>query len=266
MPVPSILLNGKTSQMLLYYFCGGHRPKRLPVPRGPRTPQKVYIAERRVVLPFVLHRSSHFPNSTRTIPCQYTSQSFSLPILLIHHRVLMLHNQPAGVQRRSRCWKKNLAFASRPRPRHVSVRRFFSPLTRIPSLIPSSIGLPPKLRILPPNRKKSSTQVPVPRPSLSYLNGPCETLWACDDDGVSLIDSVESPLEGSFSGLHGEEDSELDQDVATPTNGNPWSSDEELTPLFFSNFPSTLDPNALRHEDHPDGKLLKPSSLTHHSG
>jgi hypothetical protein len=112
----------------------------------------------------------------------------------------------------------------------------------------------------------------VPRPSLSYLNGPCETLWACDEDGVTLIESVESPLEGSFPDLHGDQDSELDHDdVATPTNGNPWSSDEELTPLFFSSFPSTLDPNALSHEGHPDGKLLEPvprvpSSLTHHSG
>ena len=49
-------------------FCGGHCPRRLPVPRGPRTPQKVYIPERRFVLPFVLFRSSHFLTSTRTIP------------------------------------------------------------------------------------------------------------------------------------------------------------------------------------------------------
>ena len=42
----------------------------------------------------------------------------------------------------------------------------------------------------------------------------------------------------------------LDEDVATPTNGNSWTSDEELTPLFSSNFPSTQDPNALRREDH----------------
>ena len=112
----------------------------------------------------------------------------------------------------------------------------------------------------------------MPRPSLSYLNGPCETLWACDEDGVTLIESVESPLEGSFPDLLGDQDSELDHDdVATPTNGNPWSSDEELTPLFFSNFPNTLDPSALSCEGHPDGKLLEPvhkvpSSLTHHSG
>jgi hypothetical protein len=66
--MPRFLLNGKASQMLLYYFCGGHRPKRLPVPRGPRTLQKVYIPERRVVLTFVLFHSSHFPTSTRTIP------------------------------------------------------------------------------------------------------------------------------------------------------------------------------------------------------
>jgi hypothetical protein len=118
-------------------------------------------------------------------------------------------------------------------------------------------GLPPKLRILPPKRKKSTTQVPVPRPSLSFLNGPCETLWACDEDGVDLIESVESPLEGSFPDLHWEQDSELDQDLATPTNDNSWSSDGELTPQFFSNFPSTLEPDPLRHEGHPDGKLLE---------
>lgn len=66
--MPRFLLNGKMSQMLLCYFCGGHRSQRLPVPRGPRTPQKVYIPERRFVLPFVLFRSSHFLTSTRTIP------------------------------------------------------------------------------------------------------------------------------------------------------------------------------------------------------
>ena len=270
--MPRFLLNGKMSQMLLCYFCGGHRSQRLPVPRGPRTPQKVYIPERRFVLPFVLFRSSHFLTSSQIILCQYNSQSFSLPTLPIHHGALTLRNQPAGAQRRSQCWKKNLAYASRRRPRLVSVRQLPFSSHSCSKSYSSSVGLPPKLRILPPRRKKSTTQAPVPRPSLSYLNGPCETLWACDEDGVTLIESVESPLEGSFPDLLGDQDSELDHDdVATPTNGNPWSSDEELTPLFFSNFPNTLDPSALSCEGHPDGKLLEPvhkvpSSLTHHSG
>jgi hypothetical protein len=73
---------------------------------------------------------------------------------------------------------------------------------------------------------------------------------------VNLVESFESPPEdvdspsGSFifSDYHREQDSELDQDVVTPTNGTPWSSDGELTPMFSSNFPSTLDPKALRCE------------------
>ncbi len=105
------------------------------------------------------------------------------------------------------------------------------------------------------------------------------TLWGCDvDDDVN---SPQSPLEdvdfhsGSFLDHHTrrEQDRERDQNVATPTNDTAWSSDEELTPLFSSNFPTTPGPNALQHEDHPDGELLKstprvPStqSLTHRSG
>ena len=73
--MPRFLLNGKMSRMLLCYFCGGHCPRRLPVPRGPRTPQKVYIPERLVVLPFVCAFSlltfSHIdPNNT--MPVQFT--------------------------------------------------------------------------------------------------------------------------------------------------------------------------------------------------
>lgn len=44
-----------------------------------------------------------------------------------------------------------------------------------------------------------------------------------------------------------EQDSELDQGVATPTSGTTWSSDE-LTPLFSSNFPETPHPNAFKGE------------------
>jgi hypothetical protein len=35
--------------------------------------------------------------------------------------------------------------------------------------------------------------------------------------------------------------SELDRDVATPTNDTAWNADGELTFLFSSNFPSMLN-------------------------
>jgi len=86
-------------------------------------------------------------------------------------------------------------------------------------------------------------------------------LWDCEVDDVNLPQSPVGDIgfpPGSFPDYHagGEQDSELDQDVATPTNGTTWSSDEELTPLFSSNFPRTPHPDALRGEDHPDGELL----------
>jgi hypothetical protein len=130
---------------------------------------------------------------------------------------------------------------------------------------PLSIGLPSKLRILPPKRK-STTQAPEPRRSLSFSKETWETVWSCDEDDVIMVESAESPLEGVdtpsgsflFPDYHREQDRELDQDVSTPTNGTPWSSesDGELTPLFSSNFPGTLNPNALRCDGHPGGKLL----------
>jgi hypothetical protein len=139
------------------------------------------------------------------------------------------------------------------------------PLTRTPRSNYLSIGLPPKLRILPPKRKKSTTQAPEPRRSLSFSMGTWETVWSCDVDDVDLVEPVESPLEdldsppgGSPSpDYRGDPDSELDQDVATPTNGNPWSSDGELTPLFSSNLPSALDSNPLGYEGRPGGELLE---------
>jgi len=121
-------------------------------------------------------------------------------------------------------------------------------------------GLLSKLQI--PKLKKRTTQGPVPR-SLSFYKGPWVILWDCEVDDVNFPQS-ESPVEdvgfprGSFPDCHasGEQDSELDQDVATPTNCTAWSSDEELTPLFSSNFPRTPHSNTLRGEVHPDGELL----------
>jgi hypothetical protein len=81
------------------------------------------------------------------------------------------------------------------------------------------------------------------------------TLWGYDvDDDVNL---PQSPLEdgdfhsGSFLDRHTrrEQEREPDQNAATPTNDTAWSSDEELTPLFSSNFPTTPGTKALRQED-----------------
>lgn len=86
-------------------------------------------------------------------------------------------------------------------------------------------------------------------------------MWGCDEEGGSLPQSPfegVSFLPGSFLDHHDseEQDSELDQNVATPTNGAGWNSDEEHTPLFSSNFPRTPHPNALIAEGHADGELL----------
>ena len=126
-----------------------------------------------------------------------------------------------------------------------------------------SVGLPPKLRIIPPKRKQSTSQAPEPRRSSSFSKGPWETLWGCDlellESPVEGIEGIDFPS-GSFPDHHAEQGSELDHGVSTPTNGAPWSSDEELTPLFSSNFPN--DPNASRREDRPmessGNRFLKP--------
>ena len=123
-----------------------------------------------------------------------------------------------------------------------------------------SPGFLTKLQI--PKRKEPTTQGPEPRRS---YEGSWKTLWDCDEDDGSL---PQSPLEGvsfhpgSFLDYHDseEQDSELDQNVATPTNGAAWSSDEEHTPLFSSNFPRTPHLNALNAEGHADGKLLEISA------
>ena len=142
--------------------------------------------------------------------------------------------------------------------------------SRTPALIKSilfyfvSSGLLSKLQI--PKRKKPTTQG---RRSLSLLKGSWETFWDCGVDDVNLpqspLEDMGFPLEG-FPDSHasGGQGSELDQDVATLTDDTAWSSDEELTPLFTTNFPRTPHPNALRGEDRPDGELLgigAPSSI-----
>jgi len=87
-------------------------------------------------------------------------------------------------------------------------------------------------------------------------------LWGCNVDDANLpqshLEDVGFPPKG-FPDYHanGGQDNEVDQDVATLANGTVWSSesDEEPTPLFFfSNFPTTPNPNAMRCEGHPDGE------------
>ena len=114
-------------------------------------------------------------------------------------------------------------------------------------------GLLSKLHI--PKRKKPTTQGPEPHQN-PFFNGEIwSTFWDCGSDefDVNLPRSppkdVGCPPE-SFPDYHanGEQDSELGQDVTTPTNGTACNSDEELTPLFSSNFTRTPHPNALGAE------------------
>jgi hypothetical protein len=117
------------------------------------------------------------------------------------------------------------------------------------------------LRILPPKRKKTLTQGPEPRRNSSFLKGSWETVWAYDVD-----DCVESPPEDLYLPFDSDpdQDSRLDEVVATPTNGTSWSTDGEITPMF-SNFRSTSEPNALRHEGHPDVESLQTGTSRHGS-
>ncbi|KAH9986906.1 hypothetical protein BJV74DRAFT_796676 [Russula compacta] len=113
----------------------------------------------------------------------------------------------------------------------------------------------------PPSKtQESSTQAPEPRRNSSFLKGSWETVWGCDEEDVSLVESPPDEDLDAFSDSvpeHGEKDSIPDQDVATPMNNTLWGTDGEITPQFSSNFPSTLDPDALRHEGHPDGEFSR---------
>jgi len=132
---------------------------------------------------------------------------------------------------------------------------------REPPQAVTRFGLPSMLRILPPKRKKTLTQIPELRRNSSFLKGSWETVWGCDVDDV---DFVESPPEDEDLPL----DSVLDQDrgfdevAAAPTNGAPWSTDGEITPMLSSNFPSTPDPNVLRR----DGDVESPRTSTSRHG
>lgn len=136
-----------------------------------------------------------------------------------------------------------------------------------------SPGLLSKLHI--PKRKKPTTHGLEPHQSPSFNGEIWSTLWDCGLDEFDVNLSRSPPEDvgcppGSFPDYHanGEQDSELGQDVTTPTNGTACSSDEELTPLFSSNFPRTLRPNALGEEVSPmesswESAPQFPSDLTH---
>jgi hypothetical protein len=129
-----------------------------------------------------------------------------------------------------------------------------------PGLIFVSPGLPSKLKILPPKRKKTITQIPEPRRNSSFLKGSWETVWVCDVDDV---DFVEPPLEGDSDPPSGsvsdDQDNSFNHAVATPTRVAPWSMDGEVTPRFSSNFLTTPDSDAWRREGHPDTESLRTS-------
>jgi len=118
-------------------------------------------------------------------------------------------------------------------------------------------GFPYRLRILPPKRQKTPTQLPEPHRDSSFLKGSWETVWGCDVDDM---DFVEPPLDSegdvdSSSDSVPYQDSGHDQVVATPRNGAPWSTDGEITPMFSSNFPSTPDANSWKHGCHPNAEF-----------
>jgi len=210
------------------------------VPRGPRTQQEYT-----------------YPGDVSSFPV-LSSAPLIVPQQPEQYRFPMLFSSKTSKTSQSRS-----ADAARP------IRRCSTTISmleeefgmREPPKATTRFGLPPKLRIIPPKRKQSTTQAPEPRRSSSFSKGPWETLWGCD------LESLESPVEGIdfpsgiFPDHHAEQGSEFDHDVSTPTNGAPsWSSNEELTPLLSSNFPSNS--NASRREDRPiessGNRFLKP--------
>jgi len=126
----------------------------------------------------------------------------------------------------------------------------------------TSLGLPSKLRarVLPPKRKKTTTQVPEPHHNSSFLKGTWETVWGCDVDDVGL---VETPLEDIDSPLNSvpDQDNGLDEVPVTPTDDTPRSKDDEITPILSSDFPSKSDSNTwVREEGYRDIKTLRTST------
>ncbi|KAH9964985.1 hypothetical protein BC827DRAFT_904642 [Russula dissimulans] len=119
-------------------------------------------------------------------------------------------------------------------------------------------GLPARLRILPPKRRRSSAQAPEPRRNSSFLTGSWETVWGCDhiDSDGSFVEPPleEDALASASDGVPGyggqDNESDWDHDVSTPTlaHGAPWSTDGEITPPFSSTFPNTPNPSALKCE------------------
>ena len=114
-------------------------------------------------------------------------------------------------------------------------------------------------------RKRSPTQVSEPRRNSSLLKGSWETVWDCDAEEIYLVESppdedVDAPSDAVLG--YGEQESELDHSVATPTCDASWYGDGEATPLFSSNFPTQHDhPEGLKHEDNPDEKLSRIDTL-----
>lgn len=122
-----------------------------------------------------------------------------------------------------------------------------------------SPGLPSKLRILPPKRKRTVTQIPEPRRNPSFLKGSWETVWGCDVDDIDFVEHpLERDVDSPSNNVADDQDGWFDHAVATPTNVAPWSTDGEVTPRFFSNFPSTPDSDVWR-EDHSNEESLRPS-------
>ena len=94
-------------------------------------------------------------------------------------------------------------------------------------MINVSAGLSFGLRILP-RKRKTSTQIPEHRRNSPFLKGSWETAWGCDINDVGFVgpalEEDDSPLDSVP-----DQDSGLDEVVATPTNGAPsWVTDGEI--------------------------------------
>jgi hypothetical protein len=261
--IPEFPFNEKMPQCYSYSFVAVIAPSSASA-TGPTHPAEVYINEkppRR--LSFVLLLSRIAPYSPEQyhaspIPDHFLSQTFpNVTEYCRFHRDNAISQFDDDHNVGGRIWRVHTA---QVRCEQLSLSSLALWLLLNPFYFVSP-GLLSKLHV--PSRKKPTTKGPVPRLILSLSEQPWETLWDCGVDNVNLPQS-QSPVEdvsfppGSFPNCHasGEQDCEMDQDVATPTNGTAWSSDEELTPLFSSNFPRIPHPNALRGEDHPDRELL----------
>jgi hypothetical protein len=248
--IPTFPFNEKMSQMLLLFFVATIAPRSASA-TGPTHPAEVHIYEkplRRLALCHITLLLLLYIHPNNTMPARFPI-NFSLKPSQTSQRI-----DDATATTRSRSsttitmLEEEFGMCELHKSGATASSSFYSLALRL--LLNLSYFVSPDFL------SKLHIHIPKRRRRLSSEEESWEILW--DYDSGEDMNLPQSPLgfpPGRFPG-GGERDSELDQDVATPTSGTAWSSDAEPTPLISSHFPRTPHPNALSGEGHPDGELL----------